>query len=214
MHIKDIATALLERLKTSTIVDGKTKEKIGSDGLSYSLKQHWVELDEASECLQINQKLDKIAEIRQCSKVEPQPIAEAAKKSLRDFLPAQSKITEDRQNFQRDTQPCKSLNEGTLFLILKSNQPAAVTEDDEAKVGESVDVVEDGQVYQGVVQSVKPDGSLVLSFSGPKKPTKAKPAYQKNEVARSANKTTTPTATPAPQQPVQNTGPRAPGLGY
>lgn len=86
-------------------------------------------------------------------------------------------------------------------------QPVSDTDPDSktTQVGDQAVVSADGRVFTGTVQSVNPDGTFKLSFSGSERPKDMNRAYRRNEVKLTNRATTAPAGTPAPRTPQPGT---------
>jgi hypothetical protein len=237
VEINKIAQALLARQNSgySFVLDAKTREALGSDGLSEALSRRWVESSFEGDCLMVTQRATLLEEIKDEAE---KPDAAKSNEGANGSIPAPAAACQvcggwtshgGMSQHAASREPVQGrcgcdCDEFKHALGQRRESLAAVCESAigrrtfnfledavKSKVGDAVAVVVDGKVYPAVVQSVKPDGKAVLSF-GEKKPSVVKPEYDAAEYSSEVKPLGREDSKPAAPAPVTTAGPAAPGL--
>jgi hypothetical protein len=219
MTQRDIASILLGRKNAalSFILDSASRAKLTPEAFQEALRLGWIVPSPECDYLCVSQDANKLAEMRNAvsAAVEPRPsdpesiVCESKDAILPSLFEA--------HRAQSDFAP--------YGLPAELAEVAAVKAPDKVEVGTPVKVASDGRTFTATVQSVRPDGKLVLSFPPNAKPATLKPDYDASEVSYDAgekpegpkpvNPTAPDTAASKPAVPVPTVsgGPKAPGLG-
>lgn len=111
---------------------------------------------------------------------------------MRDMLGAEGFQTAlDRRWITPDAYTGMNLMVTDQQPFIEEMRGLAESEDGTYKVGDTVLAVENGQVFNAVVQGIRPDGSYILSF-GDKRPTTPRESYKREEVRPIARPETHP----------------------
>lgn len=195
-HQQIAATILNEsKLARSSLVPQGIKQKLGPVAFSEALRLHWLESDFETGYLKVPQLMSILTTIRKAAAGSPILESTAAKATfsphrgiaLDHFLGESKRQSVDTIMAEAYVPPPAPVitkpgpNEGwRKFILHQGRVPMQEAEAQPAKVGDQVVVAQDGQSFPGVVQTIKPDGKVVVSF-GQKKPSQARD-YDKAEV--------------------------------
>lgn len=186
MEKQEIAKVLLDRRSLNPVVmQGELSAKLGSDGMAEALRLRWVQPDYDTGHLQITNHQSTVNELRK--------LAQESADSGPGRIPATGSHDAAVSHSNRRLNEIAAPATGKPAPSMTAEQPPAqatstppappvpgAPKDGQPSIGDNVMVAEDGKTYQGKVQSLKPNGSYVVSF-GNEKPVRPRD-YKQDEV--------------------------------
>jgi len=187
MEKQQIAKVLLDRRSLNPVVmQGELNAKLGSDGMAEALRLRWVQPDYDTGHLQITNHQSTVNELRKLAQESADPGP--------GRLPAtgshDAAVSHSNRRLNEIASPATGKPAPSIAAEQPPAQPSSPTpppptapgapKEGQATIGDNVMVAEDGKTYQGKVQSLKPNGSYVVSF-GNEKPIRPRD-YKQEEV--------------------------------